>query len=941
MGQHNYNYAPTEHAIYKAIDERAGDPVWFQRLVERVAAVLHPETAERLVPFGRNAEGKPIPGWPDAYLPAGDGTIVAVEATTSKNAVEGHWSDDLKKFAARIEPHRRGGFVWACWRDPPPDPNRVATMYEEVAALGVPRTRIHLFFRGSLCHQLRNPRHARLWGEELALPSAGAPFSPITNVARLYGKSGRVTIVPTREEYQRGRVMAPRVLKDVERTLKDTGAALVSGHGASGKTTLAVLLAHRPTFLRHPVYYLDLSSTLEAGSNYEGMLAEALTACADEGVLFVVDNAHLAVETAGNLFRHWQNVGNGARLLILAREVRPHQSVWQSDPALADLGIVSYPLIVEAADLAGVYRRLVMRGRGTEPAPVPKAQLQAWHNLFGGDLVAFSAALLGRLHDPHWTFELGHEDARDYIRREYLTRVDFQAERESLLALAAVAEKELHLPIEAFADDALAAAIRRGLVWVETAGRSEQYTRLRLMHPGLATLLLGASGRAASASDTRCRLLAMHPFSGIAGALRLAKRGDAEEATAILRAVWAAHRWPLEAVPLSYWVTGTRLALGLRIVDEDGFRERLKVWGGEQANEALVARALATDLNFLANFLGFAKTAMPEVWTTLSEELAKEQHRKALVVRALATPLGDLANFLRYAEEAIPKVWDTLSEELAKEQHRKVLVVRALATPLGNLAKFLGFAKTAMPEVWTTLSEKLAKEQHRKALVARALATDLHFLANFLGFAKTAMPEVWITLSEKLAKEQHRKALVVRALATDLHFLANFLDFAKTAMPDVWTTLSEELAKEQHRKALVARALATPLGHLTNFLRYAEEAIPKVWDTLSKDLAKAEHCEALVARALATPLGHLLGFLRYADPEASEIAFLLSGSMPRILDLARLILGGLSRPPACEIFVEKALAARADELEGFFRYVAVKDDCLYAALRQARARAWH
>ena len=126
------------------------------------------------------------------------------------------------------------------------------------------------------------------------------------------------------------------------------------------------------------------------------------------------------------------------------------------------------------------------------------------------------------------------------------------------------------------------------------------------------------------------------------------------------------------------------------------------------------------------------------MWNTLATALAEDIHRDALVQRALATPLEGLASFLGYAKETMPAVWNTLATALAEDIHRDALVQRALATPLEHLASFLGYAEEMMPEVWRALDLALADASCVDALVSNAVGCST---GHLLGFLRYAAPE--------------------------------------------------------------------------------------------------------------------------------------------------------------------------------------------------------
>lgn len=409
-------------------------------------------------------------------------------------------------------------------------------MQAQVAALGVPAGRIHIFFRRSLCRQLREPRHARLWGRELGLPVLVWPFAPIEQVQQLYGRPGSTHIVPTAEEYAAGLVHTPHVLGEVEAALVERQGALVSGHGASGKSTLAVLLSQRPAFRQSMTYYLDLTG-VQTDSEMVRSAVDAMTVFGDRGTKFVIDNAHLAPDIASDIVRLWKQRNTGSRLLLLARKVRRQQVSWRVNPELSDLDLAPFDLVIDAADLEGVFRRLYRRERGADPEPVPIMRLAEWHALFGGDLFAFSAAVLGRLRHPRWMLDLRVEDARDYIRSEYIEHRDLRSETDRLLDLAAVGEKEIPLPIEAIPNAGLDHCIERGIVWVETKQRHSRYTFFRLVHPGLARLLLAAAEKGADeVLEMRRRVLSRHPSPvSYLAARNMALNGEVEEPTRFLR----------------------------------------------------------------------------------------------------------------------------------------------------------------------------------------------------------------------------------------------------------------------------------------------------------------------------------------------------------------------------------------------------------------------
>ena len=860
-------------------------------MAEQLARGIYLELADGLVPFGRRPDDKPVPGWPDAYLIKANRAIIAIEATTAGDARTDHWPADLAKLAARLAPQDRGGLIWVAWC-PASTLTDVVEMRNQARLQGLPGEEVHIVFRKELCARLREPFHARFWINDLQLKVTSGPFGRVEDVIRRFNLRRSTGIFPTVEEYEEDRAYAPPLLATVESTLADQHAAIVVGHGAAGKTTLAFVLAHRPRFRHAPTYYLDLTETAADPTLVE-RAGEAFTAIADRGVLFVIDNAHLDPGAAVRLFEQWETLGGGSELLILTRRIRTKAEVWDDEPELETIPLPCFDLIIEAVDLEGVYRRHFRARTGGESPPVQPEVLARWHELFAGDLVVFSAAVLGLLDRGGEAAALEAADARAFVRRRYLTDPELAPEQSALLDLAAVATVEGLVPVEGFAGDALKACIRHGLVWVESRGFRGAYKLYRLAHPGLGALLRDAAGRTEASRDDRMRVLKDHPFASIATALRLRKNSEVTEAVALLKALWRNSEWPLNGVRVAWWREALIATQELQLITAEEISARVTAWLAQsESRDALVRQALATPLEQLPSFLTYADTAMPAVAKAIRDGLAKDPD--ALVRQALATPLEQLRSFLTYADTVMPAVAKAIHDGLSKDPDARVR--QALAMPLEQLRSFLTYADTAMPAVAKAIHDGLSKDPD--ALVRPALATQFGSLASFLTYADTAMPAVAKAIRDGLTKDP--EARVRQALATPLHYLPSFLTYAGTAMPAIAKAIRDGLAKDPD--ALVRQALATPLEHLASFLTYADTAMPAVAKAIRDGLAKDP--DALVRQALETPLDHLASFLTYAD-----------AAMPAV---AKAIRDGLAKDP--DALVRQALETPLEHLASFLTY---------------------
>jgi hypothetical protein len=915
------SYAPSEAAIEAAIEHRIGSAGFFQRVAEQLARGIYVDLGTGLVPFGRRPDDKAVRGWPDAYLTNTDGALIAIEASTAANARTKHWDADLLKLRERLKPERRGGLIWVAWCDPSKATD-VAEMREQAGQLGISTNDTHIIFRRELCARLREPIHAKFWVNDLDLKVTSGPFCSMGDVIRLLNMHRWTSIFPTAKEYEEDRVYIAPILAEVERALTERHAALVVGHGAAGKTTLAMILSHRPRFRYSPTYYLDLTAT-RADPTLIERASEAISGVADRGVLFVIDNAHLDPEAAARLCGHWQTFGRGSGLLILTRLIRSIDNVWTDEPDLETLDLPSFDLIIQPSDLEGVYRRHHRSRRGKDAPPVEPAVLRRWHRLFGGDLMSFSAAVCGLLDRGREAAALESTDAVAYIRKRYLNDSQLVAERASLLDLAAVAEIEGLVPIEAFSEHAFQKCIRLGLILIEKLGNKDTpYYLYRLTHPGLGTLLRAAADLSATSRDDRCRVLGPHPFACVVIALRLQKLGDGTEARALSVAIWRLTEWPLASIPLHWWVAVLRMTRELEVLGGDEISTRLQAWLCRPgARRTLRERALSAPLGNLAPFLDYAAIHMPDVAEAVTDALTDENNHGLLRRQALLTPFGNIPSFLSYAKAKMPDVAEAVIDVLAHEHNRALLLSQALRTPLYHLAPFLDYSAIHMRDVAEAVIEGLTDENNRALLLRQALVMPFGHVRSFLDYAKAKMPDVAEAVIEALVNEDNRALLLSRALRTPLSNLVPFLDYAAVYMPDVAEAVIEALVKESNRALFLRQALVMPLGDVPSFLDYAKAKMPDVAEAVIEALVNDNNRALLLSRALTTPLGHLASFLDHA--------------MINLPDLAETVIDALADENNRALLLRQVVASPLDHLGSFLDFAQKHISHLHEALAKA------
>jgi len=740
------------------------------------------------------------------------------------------------------------------------------------------------------------------------------PFVPVRD-ARIYGTdTDPNAFSPSLREFEERLVHRPVLAEQVEAALIERRFACLLGTGASGKTTLALVLAFSKLFGPEQSYYFDLAEadeSSEAAESYR-VAMQAIASQHGRDALLILDNIHLAEPLAQRLHLAWREEGQPVRLLLQGRFTQQGADRRGRQAPLEEIRRTALVLEVTPNDLVGVLQRLLRRTKSNLPVPqIPPAVLGEWLKVYGGELIAFSSAARRKLAQiVGGQHQLTEADAADFIRDEYLENQDPKqridsVERENLLAIAACADLELSLPAEGLPHapgSALAVSLRRGLVWQSSHGRYGQFVRYRLCHPGMGKLLWEAAKPNTTRLDLACALAERSPFFGFTLGIRLARMQSDQDAT---KRVLASAVGGSDAFERLIEHGMTMLHDQCRRLTYFGVLSPSELDQGLASCRTLRQTALATHLGHVATFLKYAKTTLPKTWQVLAGTLEDEGHRQTLAKAAFATPLDHLVGFLIYAKSALPKAWQALADILADERHRQTLTQAAFATPLNHLVGFLIYAKRMLPKVWQASADILADEKNREALAQNALSAPLAELANVLVYTKTLMPTVWQALADTLGDQKNRQVLAQTALSTPVGHLASFLEYARKPLPKVWLALGDTLVDPKNRAVLGQAALTTPLAHLANFLVYTETSMPKVWEVLDVTLADQKNLQKLAQTALSTPVAGLANFLAYTKT-----------SMPAVWQvLADTLAGQKNR----QTLVQAVLVTPLDHLASFLK----------------------
>ncbi len=850
---------PSEAHLAAAIDALKASPGRFQRLVEGYARLRDPSRYRDLAVVGRNPDDATVRGWPDAEVRRPDGLIDAVEMTHSPTW-ERHLAEDLQKLAAS----EVSSFLFVAWADAP---NQVkeSEWRKRIAAKGVPRGAIRLIFRRQLVTELSSPRFARLWLDPLGLTVSALPFRLFEDMHELFGQEDLTDAFrPSRTEHLEGRVYRPAVASAVLERLRDFGWALVRGHGASGKTVLATSLA-LSNDQQGPAYYLDLS---EWEPTAERPAAETFVACADAGVLFVVDNVHLEPTAARRLFGHWKSSRNQSALLLLGRMVTDRPSAG-SAPSLFDLEEKRLELSVGAPDIMGVYHRLLRRVTASDVAHRPPMDVvERWLRTFGGELVAFSVAVAARIRNlERGEWDLQPQHARGYIEEHYLTDIAL-AELTSLRKLVVLGE--LEIPATARALGGLPnQSLQSGLV--VAIGRKERADGFRFVHPGMADLLRAAFG---DVDDKRliADLSALDSSVGVALAIRLCALERNDEARDALRAIAASETWFSSA-----------FTVGSLLVTSSVF-ERLNVLRPREVERLVMneprflSSTLTMPLQDLASFLANSGSTFPEAHQEVTRFVNRSEIGKELALRALAPPTNGLGSLLGYSAKRriLPVMRRLVADELEKPRQAQLIASQLLDWSLGGVSPFLRYLETnALQVAYTTIQAVVSEPDNARRLAERSLEEPLHNVAVLMDYMKTKLPVTHSAFVSFLRRTETGRDLCLRVLdGTALQDIIIFVNCLEDHdLTEVAATITSFLNQPGVARQLAGRCLGEPVGSVGAFLDFVEDhELSVVHSEFTSFLGRPDVVRHLARRLCSADLTELYNLTRSKAREIVEAA---------------------------------------------------------------------
>jgi hypothetical protein len=806
-----------EGAISDALKRlSAGD---FQRLTEAYAEVRWAGRYDGLVPGGRNPFSATTAGWPDAWATGHDGGLEAIEATRGSG-----WSSHLDADIEKVSHHSGSvrSFVFVTAANQPKD-ETLRPRLERLIAAGIPKEKIDLVFRQRLCRDLAAPRFARVRADLLKLPPSPSPFVALDRARSLFSDGSPGAFGPTKEEYAiPNRVWSSKALAPARQQLEHLRWACVEGGGASGKTVLCTKLGLEWIAALRPAYYADMASIDGVAAS---SIIEAMTTYGDQGVLFVVDNIHLAEATVGALFDNWRSREDGSSLLLSGRETSGNPWSGTGDK-LHDIRRQAVRVRPGTGDVYGTYRRLVAR-RFPGAKPPPRFLTRRWAALFRGDLVAFAVALV-REHAKGRPFgELSAEDAVDYVRDTYLASyASDDSGIEALLAAAALSVLEIPAPVSLVPPDQVRPSLRSGVLL--RTGET-----ISAAHPGLARLLLAAADREEIDVELLLGCAAGERSMALPIAMRLFRLHEIQAGEAICRLMVDRGEWSaLLPVSLDDF---TRIA---HVISGVMPWEKLDQLVVEETNWAEVTPK--TSLSHLVAAMELCGGRMPRCSAALGE-ICFPDGRPAdwLLERLLAAGPTAGARFAKATHKFHSSVtWQSEDQE-AHLRWVDDFAVKIAAHGLDRSTWKELRAECESPEVAALVDRRLAKLgiEAWMGVLSRMPAQRIRQLL------KLELPEVSAIVADALEDKRLARAWIGNALEVGgVDDLTRRMFRAREALPDFHREVGMELAHSGDAEAWVAQLLGDSVDIRS---RNASRALGSA---ISISLASAE-AAPFVARA--------------------------------------------------------------------------------------------
>jgi len=830
-----------------------------------------------------NSEGQTIKGQPDGRVTTAAQKIIDVEVSTDRD-----WNrkveQDIEALARRGPDHLRDTnqliFVTSHRINLSSKSDTTADEERELrraaaARLPLRGDQIRFVHLNELTTELTHPRYAQLVGAQLGVTLQPSPFQTVGNVIDRRFRIMREEWLPQPESFNDGTLRVPAAVDaQIAQALASESQVLVSGQGASGKTTLALLIGRRVERSGRVALYLDL----ELKASVEPyVLADCLAKSAPSGTLVIFDNVHVlspnALTEFYSVMRKSQEEGLiGASLLYLARRTSRGTGDAVELP-IAEVSLASDPSLLEC--VFDYYASQAVKRGFTVPPSARAAWCENPH-LFGYDLVVFSIAAhshLDRLGKPPTSWAA----VDDWVRRKYIAPY---ANVQPLMALAAAGQFGVRLTAKSLGPEGVAAFMTPGAGTASLIDRGvvlylDDDDRYGLVHTSFAALLLRGKRmteaqvaellRQVIGSDGTvgvALIIAMHreERTGRAGAnvaliaeMRRVLASDDEKIAALLLGTSAPTWRPLLAALAGGGVYGGdrawRTAVGIAMspamraqreqwIEKSGLVTLAALgWLPHEQRAQLAEETVRTVVDLEQAVLNLTSAAMSRVLKSLDDDrdarivAARARLEGVIAVpavaenfasRSMTAEVSALLDYLQrrteqHASAEAGKAWHALTEQFARRSADTLLAQQG---PLGIvllLRHFAQFDDLSSRRLIASLRQKLEQLTltHVESFTNSLLVGFLEAVEEFAPRATRRILK-WLT-NDAILKERVERI----GTLTELRMLLRYVDRHAGEHPQLPRKIRKLLADD--RSDVAERLGATALPSLHDLAAYIED----------------------------------------------------------------------------------------------------------------------
>ena len=473
-------------------------------------------------------------------------------------------------------------------------------------------------------------------------------------------------------------------------------------------------------------------------------------------------------------------------------------------------------------------------------------------DLFGGDLIAFCAAVVQRGPESlaiDWA--LSPEHAVDYVRERYLDRLDPEG-RATLLRVAALSSLELTAPPSIATPGNVDTALEEGLLQ-----RAEADGGLLTVHPGVGSLLLAAGGL-----DTPpCKLLQEIAELDAERGLHAA-RTLTETHPECAETIWAA---VIESNPTAL-VTADPHSMPWTLRRIFGGN----VWNADRLDDLLAAdpamweEALRSARpETISSILGITRTLLPRTFEVVSAQIRVGRALQPWVVDTLTKARGPgVAVLAQHIASMWPGTLDEADARLAATDYAKDFVDGAIKYGFGRSARAtLQILPRVLPRTAAVTWHELASrdESEWRGAVRATSLSGLQALRPIVDESALA------GLDAAIADPEFGTRVAERAVRQDPAILGSRLQALRRVSPTAHNYAATFLAESGAGTSLATRFLKRSFAGLPGLLAHADTSVRAFLEEMSAELLRSDNTDRFRAAVMRTSPQVLAELLPHAQ----------------------------------------------------------------------------